>query len=293
MEQKIRGAVRITGCALAVAVATFFLVSRMSDAQADPADVEALALGDAAWGKRAAQLDAEGLLADPAAIETAIEQYQRAVAADPDALEARWKLLRALHYSIDFAARSEAAREASAETAIDVAKASVDRVEQVAGTDFDRARVYFWSSIAWGTRASRVGLLTIVREGVAGRMHDYAERSLALDESVDQGGAFRLLARLHATLPRVPFVSGWVDRDKAIPYAEQALALDPDHPGSQLMLALTWLDLEPEREPDVRAALARVAASTPREDFLVEDLVIRQQARERLDALSGEGQGDR
>ena len=257
------------------------------------ADDSALARGDAAWAARAAQLDEQGLLAEPAAIEAAIGHYERAVAAAPDSLEARWKLLRAFHYSIDFADRSEAARTASAEAAIEVAKASIDRLDDVEGTPFDRARVYFWSSIAWGARASRVGLLTIVREGVARRMHDYAERSLALDETVDRGGALRLLSRLHATLPRVPFVSGWVDRDKAIPYAERAVARDPEHAGSRLVLALTRLDLTPEREAEARADLERVAGLTPRPDFLVEDLVIREQARERLAELTGEAADER
>ncbi len=263
----------------------------IADPTPPPTTTEALARGDAAWSARASRLDESGLLADPDRIEEAIEHYARAVSGAPDSLEARWKLLRALHYAIDFAARSEAEREASAATAIEVAKASVDRLDEVEGASFDRARVYFWSSIAWGTRASRVGLLTIVREGVARRMHDYAERSLALDETVDQGGALRLLARLHATLPRVPFVSGWVDRDQAMPYAERAVALDPSHPGSRLVLALTRLDLHPEREAESRADLARVADMTPREDFLVEDLAIREQARERLAELTGEVDG--
>ena len=68
-------------------------------------------------------------------------------------------------------------------------------------------------------RAQRVGLLTIVRQGVAKRMQQDAEQSLKLDPAVDQGGALRLLSRLNATLPKVPFVSGWVDRKKVLPLA--------------------------------------------------------------------------
>jgi len=273
------------------ALAALLVLSSFGRATAESAPESALARGDADWAARAERLGGEGLLADPAAIESAIRHYEEAVAADPDSFEARWKLLRAFHYSIDFAARSEEARTASAERAIEFAKTSIDRLDAPDGSPFDRARVYFWSSIAWGARASRVGLLTIVREGVARRMHDYAARSLELDETVDRGGALRLLSRLHATLPRVPFVSGWVDRDKAIPYAERAVALDPEHPGSRLVLALTRLDLQPERGSEVRADLARVAALAPRPDFLVEDLVVREQARERLADLAGAAEG--
>ena len=194
----------------------------------------------------------------------------------------RWKLLRAHHYSIDFAARGESERDASTDAAVEIARSSLDLLEEADGSAFDRARLHFWSSIAWGTRANRVGLLTLVREGIARQMHDAAERSLALDPSVDQGGALRLLSRLHGTLPRVPFVSGWVDRDKAVPYAERALALDPEHPGSRLVFALTLLELEPDRSSEAQATLEAVANAEPRRDFLVEDLAIREQAREQL-----------
>jgi hypothetical protein len=240
--------------------------------------------GDRAWTMRAEALDER--LATPTRIEEAIRHYRAALEADPLSLEASWKLLRALHYAIDFTNLEDRAKDARGVEAIELASASTEGLDGGGGTDSDRARLLFWSAIAWGTRAQRVGLLTIVREGAAGRMHDYAEQSLALDPSVDRGGALRLLSRLHATLPRVPFVSGWVDRDKALPLAERAHALDAAHPGNRLILALALLDHAPDRGAEARALLESVASTEARNDFLVEDLAIREQAREQLDALS-------
>ena len=137
-------------------------------------------------------------------------------------------------------------------------------------------------------RAQRVGLLTIVREGVAKQIHDDAERSLALDPTVDRGGALRLLSRLHATLPKVPFVTGWVDRSQAVPLAERAYALDAAHPGNRLILALALLEQAPGRTGDARALLESVAGAEPRQEALAEDLAIREEARERLDELGAE-----
>ena len=248
-----------------------------------------LAAGDALWTERANTLS--GNLAAPAAIEAAVERYAAAGRGEPSALEPRWKLLRALHYSVDFADRDDDAKQASVNQAVALAHESIRLLESEEGSDRDRARLYFWSGIAWGTKAGRVGLLTVVREGLATRMHYFAERSLALDPSVDQGGALRLLSRLHATLPRVPFVSGWVDRTKALGFAERALALDPDHSGNQLIMALTLLEMTPGRERDARAFLESVASGAPRADFLAEDLAIQEQAASRIDELNRESQG--
>ena len=247
-----------------------------------------LAAGDALWTERANTLS--GNLAAPAAIEAAIERYAAAGRGEPSALEPRWKLLRALHYSVDFADRDDDAKQASVDRAVVLAHDSTRILESGKGSDRDRARLYFWSGIAWGTKAGRVGLLTVVREGLATRMHDFAESALELDPSVDQGGALRLLSRLHATLPRVPFVSGWVDRTKALGFAERALALDPDHSGNQLIMALTLLEMTPGREIDARAFLESVASGAPRADFLAEDLAIQEQAASRIDELNRESQ---
>lgn len=242
--------------------------------------------GDRAWALRAEALVER--LATPTRIEEAIRHYRAALEADPLSLEASWKLLRALHYAIDFTNLEDQEKDARGVEAIELASASTEGLDGGGGTDSDRARLFFWSAIAWGTRAQRVGLLTIVREGAAGRMHDYAEQSLALDASVDRGGALRLLSRLHATLPRVPFVSGWVDRDRALPLAERAHALDAAHPGNRLILALALLDQAPDRMSEARELLASVASVEARSELLVEDLAIREQARKQLEALGEE-----
>lgn len=244
--------------------------------------------GDRAWAARADVID-DGLAA-PARIEAAIRRYRAALEAEPRSLEASWKLLRALHYAIDFTNLADRAKDARVAEAVDLASASTEYFEEITGQDSDRARLFFWSAIAWGTRAQRVGLLTIVREGAARRMHDYAERSLALDANVDRGGAMRLLSRLHATLPRVPFVSGWVDRNRALPLAERAYALDASHPGNQLILALALLDGPPDRESEARSLLDVVARLQPRTEYLVEDRMIREQARAQRFVLVEEAQ---
>ncbi|MAJ58831.1 MAG: hypothetical protein CBC48_02025 [bacterium TMED88] len=239
-----------------------------------------MAAGDRAWSSRAAKV--EGDRADPKNIEIAIDEYRSTLSESPESLEARWKLLRALQYAVDFTSVSEKKQTSYVDEAVSVAQTQDEVSQNATGTQADQARVLFWSSIAWGMRAQRVGLLTIVRQGVAKRMQQDAEQSLKLDPAVDQGGALRLLSRLNATLPKVPFVSGWVDRKKVLPLAERAYQLDPAHPGNQLILALALIDRAPDRQQEAETLLEKVADLTPRTEFYVEDLQIRQQARDSL-----------
>jgi hypothetical protein len=240
-----------------------------------------LAAGDAAWAERATQLD--GRLAEPERTEAAIRAYRPVCSVSPGGLEACWKTLRALHYLVEFTHATEERKDAAAEEASTLARSWADSLGSEPKPSRDLGLLSFWSAIAWGARGQRVGLLTIVREGIAGRMRDFARRTLEIDPSLERGGAYRLLSRLHATLPRVPFVSGWVDRDRAVPLAEQALAVDPADPGNELVLALALLEHGPEeRRDEAWQRMERVAELEPRPALLAEDLAIREEARERL-----------
>src|SRR5512139_3264475 len=64
------------------------------------AAVPPLERGDAAWLRRAEGHD--GVRARPEPVREAIAGYEAAIAASPDALEPRWKLLRALWFEGDF-----------------------------------------------------------------------------------------------------------------------------------------------------------------------------------------------
>jgi tetratricopeptide (TPR) repeat protein len=264
--------------------------------------------GDSAWASRAAG-ERNGR-PQPGPIRDAVSFYESALAARPGSLEVRWKLLRALHFAGDFVAQEEQERRASFDRAREVSREGLDllanrvgsgvRFEemgpeavrgQLEATDVSAsevARLYFWSAINWGAWSRTVGLLNAVRQGVANRLYRYTRITIALEPDYDEGGALRLLGRLHAELPRVPFVSGWVDRDQALPLIERAYALAPTNPGNRLLLALTLLDLAPERRSEALDLLDQVGRLTPRASMRIEDLSMRGKARERLTAARSE-----
>lgn len=243
----------------------------------------ALVEGDRAWAARDRRV--EDGLAEPAKTEQAIEAYAQVCRSESPALEPCWKLLRALNFLTEFTSASEARKDRAARQAAELAD-RLDERDLPSEQSVDAGRLYFWSAIAWGARGKRVGLLTIVREGVAGQIRDFAQRAIEIEPSIERGGAQRLLSRLHAELPRVPFVTGWVERDRALPLAERAHAIDPDDPGNRLILALALLEQGPEeRRGEARELLRSVAGLEPRPSLRVEDLKTREQARERLQEL--------
>jgi hypothetical protein len=268
------------------------------------AAVPPLERGDAAWTRRAEGADGERARPEP--VREAIAGYEAAIAAAPDALEPRWKLLRALWFAGDFASGDPAAEKASyergiaeAERAFDVLAARVGgrdaldafspealRAALPAADAHDAASLYFWSAVNLGAWARQAGLLSAVRAGVANRLREQTERSIALDPSVELGGAIRLLSRLHSELPRVPLFSGWVDHARAVPLAERALAEYPAHPGNAYLLGLALLGHAPERRGEALGLIARTAELQPRSDHVIEDLAIRRAAREQLEGLA-------
>ncbi len=148
----------------------------------------------------------------------------------------------------------------------------------------DVARNYFCSAINWGAWSRNAGLLSAVRQRVANRIHRYTLVTIALEPECEEGDAFRFLGRLNAELPRVPFASGWVDREESIPLLERAYAVAPANPGNRLLLALTLLDLAPERDEEALDVLKQVEGMSPRPSMRIEDLAMRREARERLAA---------
>jgi hypothetical protein len=257
--------------------------------------------GDAYWSDRARGM--REARADPAPVQLAIRSYARALEADPSDLRSRWKLVRALHFEGEFARLAPDARRRSFDRAIDVAEEGLGKIDDQAGAELHEldqrrlretlaaagldasgvARLYYWAAASWGSWSKEAGLLAAVRTGVANRLRAYLDVVVILEPSYEGAGAHRFLGALHARLPRVPFLSGWVDRGSALPQLETALSIAPDEPSNRLLLGLTLLDLEPSQRREGLGVLSEVAAFQPRVERRVEDSVVVLEARRRLE----------
>lgn len=277
------------------------LLSVASTHSAAAADAAApVARGDAAWERRAE--GAQGARAQRAPIAAAVAAYEEAVQADPANLEARWKLLRALWFEGDYVATTNeekqrlfgrgktVSEEAWAVVAKRVgagklaAERAANRAAALRGIP-EAAPLLLWTAADWGLWGNAYGKLAAARQGVGGKVRDWAETLIALDERFEGGAGHRVLGRLHSEAPKVPFVTGWVDHDKAIAELEKALAIDPEELSNRYYLADALLTHRPAARARAMALLREVAAAKPRSTDLVEDTALAAEARQRLAAL--------
>ncbi|MFT5088627.1 MAG: hypothetical protein ACI906_001256 [Candidatus Latescibacterota bacterium] len=224
-------------------------------------------------------LRAQGAIGDRAQRQpaiAAIAAYREAVAANPDRIDAHWKLLRALFFEAQYTGHDREERKVLSAQARDQAEESIARIAKAHGgkklwekgtraqlaahcNPDDAAQLYLWSAISWAQWGRASGAASAIGSGLAKRLRDYAERVIELDPDCEYGGGQRLLSGLHARLPRVPFITGFIRKDKALPLAEQALAIDSDYPGNRYLYATTLLKLDPTRREQALAMLTRLA----------------------------------
>ncbi len=254
-------------------------------AQTDPA--AAIAAGDAAWARRAE--GHQGGRALPGPVDEAIADYTRAVREQPDRLEGSWKLLRALHFKGDFTTDAQEARQQAFARGKEAAEAALDRLARrtaggrqkldamtpgqaakaVAGVP-EAKPLFLWSAVHWGLWGDVFGRMAAARQGVGDRVKRYSEILIALDERYEDAAGHRILGRLHTLAPKVPFVTGWVDRGRAVSELRRAVALGPDNFDNHVFLAEALLEHQPEKAAEARDLLRRLLARAPSAELAVE-----------------------
>jgi len=263
-----------------------FLVALMPlAAGADVSDL--IADGDNSYSQRA---DGHlGSRAHPEPIQQAVDAFTAALEREPDNLEARWKLLRALYFQGEFVLDNDDARLALFERGREISDIGREQIEshydlpddslemepqEVAaaiGSDSLAARVYFWSSTHWGLWGRYRGKIAAAKQGVATKIRKFAEIVILLDDRIENAGGHRVLGRLHAEAPKIPLVTGWISRDKAISELRRALELAPEDLLTNLFLAEALLDFRSEKRQEALDILQAVATSEPSEAWRVED----------------------
>src|SRR5438067_1338920 len=180
--------------------------------------------------------------AKAAQVDAAIAAYRRAVAQNPNDLEARWKLLRTLRFKGAYVAASNDEKKqvySTAKTAGEESLAVVDRLLSAKGlrsvskaTEKEVAdvaksipgadEVFFWDSVNWGEWAVAYGKMAAVREGAADRIRREATIAMLIDPKMDGGGPQRVLGRLHDETPHVPFLTGWASSKEAVRFLNES-----------------------------------------------------------------------
>jgi tetratricopeptide (TPR) repeat protein len=252
----------------------------------DASVLEALARGDEAYARRAE--GHAGLWADAGPISEAIAAFEEAVAADPKNQVARTKLLQALFFKGDYVVKDHDAKLDIFERGQILAEEGITQL--IAGTKLNRrggkdyndlvhhledqphaAGIYYWGAIHWGIWGRHRGKIAAARQGVAGKIRDYARIVNALDSDYEDGSGHRMLGRLHAEAPKIPFVTGWINRKTAISELETARSLSHD-PLTLLYFIEALLDYDASRRDEAMELLRGLVAMDDGSVDLIEEL---------------------
>ena len=234
------------------------------------------------------KIRAEGSITQRALIEPAhmaLMAYNHATTVFPDTISLHWKRLRAFHFILEFVELADSNRTKIVSRAKSAADSAISKVHTTCDKEFypsenktnyfsdcsasNIAGVYFWSAINWGIWSrSQEALTTKIK--VTKRIFRYTEKALALDPTVDNGGSQRLLSVLHATIPSVPFITGFINKNKVMPLINEALALYPNHPGNRLLKAKAMMNQDPSQRDSSRYILNGIVNETPNGPWRVE-----------------------
>jgi tetratricopeptide (TPR) repeat protein len=251
--------------------------------------------GLAAWARRAE--DSSGPVASRGPISEAVAAFERALELDNEDFEARAWLLKALWFQGEHTGLADEEKLDIFERARNIAQEGIDALATNRGVESRElsaaaiadlkqkeyaAETYFWCAAHWGLWGRYRGKIAAARQGAAARIRDYAEITIALDERVEGAGGHRILGRLHAEAPRLPIITGWIDRDEAVRLLGRAVEIAPNDWLNELYFLEALIEFEPGRRTGAIEQLRAFTARRPRRETTVEDHKILRDARELL-----------
>jgi len=243
--------------------------------------------GDQHWNARAE--GHAGGRAKAVQIDAAIAAYRKAVTAEPNNLEARWKLLRAIRFKGAYVASTNDEKKAIYTIAKNDGEAAISVVNRVLGSKgvkanapekqvADAARaipgageIFFWDSVNWGEWALAYGKMAAVREGAADRIRREATIAMLIDPKMDGGGPQRVLGRLHDQTPHVPFITGWASSSEAVRFLRESNRIDPTNKITRVFLAEALVSNDSKNGPEAIRILREVISSPNDPNYEVEN----------------------
>ncbi len=159
---------------------------------------------------------------------------------------------------------------------------SPSEVAAIVGSDRDAAPTFFWAAVAWGEWALASGKIQAVRTGAAEKIRDYAETLIAIDPDFEDGGGYRVLGRLHHQAPKIPILTPWVSREKAVENLRLAVAENGRNIVNRHFLAEALADGKAGERAEAIAIEEAVVADAASPGHLVEELAIQDEARKNL-----------
>ncbi|MEM7356354.1 MAG: hypothetical protein AAF657_36395, partial [Acidobacteriota bacterium] len=259
--------------------------------------------GDRSFRQRGTGFKTGGV-PDPEPIAAAVAAYEEAVGNDPDNLLLIFKLLQALYFQGYHVADDKKLQREIYQRLVDqttrALKLVTDRTGQTEGFDelpLERqaelvsavpgaAEAHFWAATSWGLWGMTHNPIKALRHGVGSKVRDHSSLHTLIDEPHRDAAGLRMLGRMHTEAPKVPFVTGWVDRKQGLAMLRRAVEISRRDPRNLLFLAEGILEYEPKNRRDAIDLLCEIAAREPDPEELVEHSESLEMARVQLDELN-------
>jgi len=255
--------------------------------------------GDAHWANRAE--GAKGAVASPAPIDAAIAAYRKALSENPNDIEARWKLMRAMRFKGSYTGMSNDAKRDLFDEARTIGKTGLEhlatllRAKGVSLDDAPEAKVaqtaraipgagelIYWDAVSWGEWAQVFGKLAAVRKGAAGKIRRESTITMLMDPGIEDGGGARVLGRLHNQTPHVPFITGWASDHEAVKFLRESLKQDPTNKLTIVFLAEAMVADSRSAKSEAAKMLHEVISSPNDPAYAVEQASAQEDAKKLL-----------
>ena len=197
-------------------VLVWALASLLIGSAALAGTAETLAQADGAYAKRA----------DPAQARQAADLYAQALAADPQSVEAAWKLSRAWYWIGSHTPEDQAMEPF--EKAVEAAKKGV-------ATAPDSIEAHYWLGVAYGSYGKAKGIMKSL--SLVDPIKQEMDWVIKHDPAYEAGGAYRVLGRLYFKLPGL--FGG--DNDKAVENLKTAVQHGPQRWLNHVYLAEVYI----------------------------------------------------
>jgi tetratricopeptide (TPR) repeat protein len=275
--------------------AAFILVLWTSPLAAETAEER----GDRHYRDRAAGFLDSGKL-DPDEIAAAIEAYEEALERAPDSLALHFKLMDALYFQgfyvvaekrgqrpifdrlLELSERGLELTAAKTGKAAEIDSLAPEKQAEILAQVPEAAEAHFWSAAAWGLWGMSHSPWSALRAGVIDEVQEHAAMVVRLDDHCHDAGGLRILGRLYTKTPKVPLITGWIDRQEGLSLLRRALAISRRDPRTLFFLAEAILDYEKQSRDEAIDLLRELAGRSPDPAELYEETQVLQEARELL-----------
>ncbi len=177
-----------------------------------------------------AAADAAAAAGDLAAYTKAIEILDKVVATDPNNYEAAWKLSKYNYSAGDNLVVYKP--EGWKESAEKFGRAGMDMGDKATQLNPQGVEGFFYYGLSASVLSDAISILSLLKEGILGKIKNNLLKSYDLDKTFDNGGPMQALASFYNIAP-APIGS----KKKALQYAEESASIFPNDPAGNFIYA--------------------------------------------------------